>query len=67
MSFIDLVAQTATEKTISNGNQSKALVEEVKTHATKINQYENGQLTKAMANAVNKVVENSSKHGKPQC
>ena len=51
--IIDVVANTAAEKATANETQTKALIEKVDTHAKKLNQYENGQLSNAMATAVN--------------
>ena len=50
--IIDVVANTAVEKATVNEKHTKALIEEVDTHANKLNQYENGQLSNAMAKAV---------------
>ena len=57
------MAHTSAEKAAANETHTKPLIEEVDTHAAKINQYENGKLSKAMIIAVNKVVEKTIKTG----
>ena len=51
--IIDVAASTAAEKATANKTHTKALMEEVDTLAKKLNQYKNGQLSNAMATAVN--------------
>ena len=56
------MAQIAADKAIANEKHTKALIEEVDTRATKLNQYENGKIPKAMATALSKVADRQIKH-----
>ena len=55
MDIIDLVTQTAAEEATANVTHTKAMIEEVDTHVKKLNQYENGKLSKTMTTAINKL------------
>ena len=55
---IDEVAQTAVEKSKETATHTQAIIEEVGTHAAKLNEYENGRLPVAMVTVVEVVVEN---------
>ena len=63
VNLIDVLGHTAAEKATENETHTKALDEEVGAHAAKLNEYENGKLSKATTTAVNKVVDKQLTHG----